>query len=134
MDIKKLAKLSAKYSIDIDKLQKDLYPQAKEIAVEMGRGSDENYIISTIENMIDMEESYKRYISIYESIDSVRYKSIFDEEVESTDIPVANRPEYPVGMTVAEVNKKKDEFDTVEHPEIQEDEDDKDFDNVILTK
>jgi hypothetical protein len=129
-------KLSKKYNIGIEIIKKELFPIAQEEAEAMGKGNDTSYIFQILEELCEgylVENSYgSKYKSLFDTEsrykpifgDSIQYKSVMDdgeleEEIEgvmstdgvqSTDFDTNMLPEYPVGMTVDQVNKKKKEY------------------------
>jgi len=128
--------LSKKYNIDAEVIQKELLPIAQDEADAMGKANDNSYIMQILDELCKgylVENSYgSKYKSLfdiesrYKPIfgDSMPYKSVMDDEeldeeiegvigvdgVQSTDFDTNMLPEYPVRMTVDQVNKKKKKY------------------------
>jgi len=131
--------LSQKYNIPTETISAELLPIAQEESESMGKGNDQTYIFSVLEELCKgylAENVYGgKYKSLFDNPGNKRYEPLFgdslpyqsiidsdeelDEEIEgvmgvdgvqSTDFDSNMLPEYPVGMTADQVNKKKKKY------------------------
>jgi ribosomal protein L12E/L44/L45/RPP1/RPP2 len=123
MPIPQLKDLAKKSGKSLAKIEKDLYPKAQKIAIEMGKKKDDyTYIFGVLKNMLGIEESIsydvlaKGFIkSKYKSLDEYLYN--LKEMIISADIPeTPEKAPKTKKSSEEEENEEENEEESVKFP------------------